>query len=369
MGSFFTNIQVKTTGDVSRFTNKIAESIIAIHADREMVQVDSEENADKTIVVLPGNDWVAVYDEEFEDQDLQKLERLSLALSHQLKTASISVLVHDSDWINLGLSMNGLLEETISNIDGDIDFTKNKPAAWKNVFAGNYDLNNIIQAWQKKQVIVDSFLNEFAGFIGADSSTLSTCFRYLMQEGFPGDSIQLHFVHKDRKEDAPVGPTKLILFAHPGSISAQAGEAASTIWMTMNQGAASLGLDIMMVGSSVEQGSLVPVQVLVNIINEEDGSEDEMLVPFIETVATSGEKMYYVRLEDLPIAEGFDPSLPISPKQALKFSGDSLHRIIKFEIQFEGRMAGNAELVVFFAPLANRQEGSCFAELKVEITR
>src|SRR5262249_15825690 len=106
MGSFLTNIQV-FTGDGGATPEREA-LIAAIHrfaAGTGFPALREGEAPDRTIIVGPAGaaPWIAVYDEATEDQDMRKLEALAGDLSAALGTAAVTVLIHDSDALELRL--------------------------------------------------------------------------------------------------------------------------------------------------------------------------------------------------------------------------------------------------------------------------
>jgi hypothetical protein len=79
MGAFFTNCNVRATD-----TAKCAKALASLISSRAFM-TDSK------------NGWITVYEEGSESQDIDILRRLAKALSAELKTVAIAVLVHDSD--------------------------------------------------------------------------------------------------------------------------------------------------------------------------------------------------------------------------------------------------------------------------------
>jgi len=132
MGAFFTNVQLRTSGlDKSRLIDEAINYINQLNNEAGFVKVDTEDEADKTVIVSPSDDleWISIYDEETEDQSSRKLNKLASGLSKQFKTNVLSILVNDSDLIYVGITVNGTLKDSISNFSKKIDFNKNKPAA------------------------------------------------------------------------------------------------------------------------------------------------------------------------------------------------------------------------------------------------
>lgn len=368
MGAFFTNIQLRTLNlDKTGLTEKVIECITKVQSEAGFVAVANENEADKTVVILPSDDstWLSVYDEEMEDQGSGKPDKLASQLSKQFKTAALGIIVNDSDSVYVGLTINGTLQDTISNFREEIDFGKNKPAVWETILINNYVFDDIRKAWLNTSIFVEDFLTGIAKLSGLDPSKLLTGYEYLNEEG-PNEGIRLHFAHKEKKKHAEHGLTKFGLVYGGGLVEVKSGEKQDIEWLLTNYGASSTGLDIVIAGECIEQGLLIPEAVIVSYFKQQSDPQNEWTVLFTETVATTGEKVFYARLEEMIIPEGFKPTYPMTPKEAKRYAQISYDCGIKCKISFVGAKEGNGEVTVFFSPLVNRQEGTYCAGLSKE---
>lgn len=303
MGAFFTNIQLRTSRfDKSEITGKVIEYITRFNTEAGFTKVDNEEEADKTVIVsLPNDsDWLSIYDEETEDQSSRKLNKLSAGLSRELKTTVLSVLVNDSDSMYIGLNINGILKDSISNLSKEIDFNKNKPNFWTEILVDDFSFDDIKMAWQNKTLFVEEFLTQFAKFTNLDTSKLLTGYEYINEEK-PNEGIKLNFAQKDKNKTADLGLTKFSLFAGAGLIDVKEGKKQSLEWIMTNQGTFSNGLDVVITGECIEQGLLIPENVQTNYVKSQLDKQNEFTSTFVETVATTGEKIFYARIEDIYI--------------------------------------------------------------------
>jgi hypothetical protein len=64
----------------------------------------------------PASGWVTVYDATSDEQDLDELHRLAMALSRGLRTAVFTFLVHDSDVLMYLLFENGQLADEYNSV-------------------------------------------------------------------------------------------------------------------------------------------------------------------------------------------------------------------------------------------------------------
>jgi hypothetical protein len=136
MGAFFTNVQLRTSGiDKSSLTDRITNYLAQLNAEAGYIKVDEETEADKSVIVSLSEDlaWMSIYDEETEDQDIKKLNKLASGLSKEFKTTALSILVNDSDAVYIGVNIDGELKDSIYNRAIELDFDKNMPSIWSEI--------------------------------------------------------------------------------------------------------------------------------------------------------------------------------------------------------------------------------------------
>lgn len=365
MGAFFTNIQLKTSSlDKTEITDKVIEYITKFNTEAGFIKVDSEEEANKTVIVSQSDNskWLSIYDEEMEDQGSRKLNKLSSELSKEFKTTALSVLVNDSDSIYLGINTNGTLKDSLSNLSKEIDFNKNKPSVWTEILVDNFSFDDIQTAWQSKTIFVEDFLTQFAKFTGLDNSKLLTGYNYINEEN-RSEGIKLNFAQKDKKKTAELGLTKFSMLAGAGLVDVKEGEKQNIEWILTNYGTFSKGVDVVIAGECIEKGLLIPEIVQTNYVKPQLDKQNEYKATFVETVATTGEKIFYAKIEDIYIPKGFQPSYPMSAKEGKRYGEISYDCAIKFNISFIGGNDGGGEVAIFFSPIENRQDGSYYCNL------
>lgn len=351
--------------DKEEITDKVIEYITKINAEAGYIKVDNEEDADKSVIVSQpsDSDWLSIYNEEMEGQDLRSLNKLTLELSKEFRTTALSVLVNDSDSMYLGINKNGALKDSLSNISKEIDFNKNKPTVWNEILVENFSFEDIKMAWQSKMVFVEDFLTQFAKLTDLDNSKLLTGYNYINDEN-QNEGIKIYFAQKDKKKTAELGLTKFSMLAGAGLVDVKEGEKKTVQWILTNQGIYSNGLEVVITGECIEQGLLIPENIQTNYFKSQPDKQNEFTETFVETVATTGEIIFYARIEDFYIPEGLRPAYPMSPKEAKRYLKNSYDCAIKFNISFIGGKDGSGDLAVFFSPLINRQEGSYCASLE-----
>ena len=360
MGAFFTNIQLRTSEvDRSNVIDKVLDYVIKLNNEAGFTITHNEDDADKSIIISPSEDltWISIYDEDTEDQNSKKLNKIASSLSKEFKTIALSVLVNDSDKVYVGITNNGTLKDTISNRSKKIDFSKSKPLVWSDILVENYSFEDVKSAWQSKSVFVEDFLTQFAKLINLDSSKLLTGYEYLNNESLTKE-IKLNFVQKDKKKPSELGLTKFSMVARSGLLNAKKGEKKFIEWIITNEGVSSNGLDIIVAGECIENGLIIPELANLSLFVPQADKQNEFTASFIETSSTTGEKLFYARVEDIVIPKGYKPTYPMTPKESKRYGDIRYHRSIRFNISFIAGKEGVGEFTIFFCPLTNRQEGS-----------
>ncbi len=357
MGAFFTNIQLKSlTSDRTIDINEVVELLVKQNIENGYIKVENEDKSDKSIIVQKSDDssWISIYDQELEDQDLGKLNKVSTSLSKQLNTTTLSVLVHDSHLMFVGLNVKGSLKDSLSNLSSEIDFTKNKPTAWTGLLNAKNTFEDIKVAWATRNHFVEDFLFEFATLIQIGAPQLLTSYEYLTEEG-SNEGIKLNFAKKD-KNPQKLGLTKLDYMGGGSRVQMKLGAKCTQEFLLTNHGTSSAGLDIIVSGASIENEILVPLNVKIEYLKVKDSRPNEFTSTFIETIASSGEKTYYARFDDFQIPNGL--LRPKNNKEFEQYTKTAHQSTIKCSIEFIGNKLGDDNLLIFFSPLVNREEGS-----------
>src|SRR5437870_6726536 len=100
MGSFFTNVQVHTSGQPpDQIREVVADAMRTWILSGPWIEASADEaDFDRAVLIsAPGSEpWLSVYDEATENQDTALLFEQARRLSTATGTAAVAVLVHDS---------------------------------------------------------------------------------------------------------------------------------------------------------------------------------------------------------------------------------------------------------------------------------
>ena len=184
MGAFFTNIQIRG-GDPKR----IREVILAELRDAGMHETDGD-TFDRELLIVPGPRWTAVYDLRAENQDATATDWARM-FSAALATDAFSVLVHDSDVLDLALFASGKKRDHYDSNPGFSGQAPSKvtPAAraakWEHLLADGHTRDELAAVFEHRGVFAEGALAPLAAALGIEHGLLATGYNYTTHDGDP----------------------------------------------------------------------------------------------------------------------------------------------------------------------------------------
>jgi hypothetical protein len=129
VGAFFTNVQVHVAA--GRDPRQVAQLVLD-HVGEHLIGegfrlANDGEDSDRELVIIWGPAWVSFYDQYSEDQSGTATE-WARWLSETLDLDALSVLVHDSDVLDLALFAHGKQRD---HYDSNPAFSGKKPSTVK----------------------------------------------------------------------------------------------------------------------------------------------------------------------------------------------------------------------------------------------
>jgi len=377
MGAFFTSVQVHS--------DDLAAVLSALRADaREdgFDELGDAEGADRSVIVLPAEaGWISIYDQASEGQDVTVLEQSAERVSAALRTHCVTILVHDSDVLDLRLFRDGArLDEYDSFPDYFGRARKAKtalagqPAKWRELLVGGTeeDLGN---AFAGKPLFAERGLSAIAKLVGLDPRRARTGYRYLLGDGELGTSApflgptMLRFRRRERPawERAATGPPKLTVQGHPGApLELAIGDELRVGVSTLSAGGASRGLRVVLWGSAID-GELARIERCEVLIGDVRAGARHRMVETHEARDAQGRVLVVAELEDAEI--------PAGPEQAGHAAGADFTAFFEamqartVHVNVVGRVvqAGASELFVGLTPIANTA-GSDAARVALDVS-
>ncbi|MBY9080672.1 hypothetical protein KIH86_14220 [Paenibacillus sp. HN-1] len=166
MSAFISNIQVFIGAKNS--TELLEEVVLAI-SDRiigaEYEETDDADSANRSLIINVSSDrWISVYDQKLDEQDINDLDELSLAISARAGVPAVGSIIHDSDLLIMRLYKSGKTADTmINNLElfnamsaGNRPRKRNgQPSKWSGVCAPGVSATALKAVWEQDTVFAD----------------------------------------------------------------------------------------------------------------------------------------------------------------------------------------------------------------------
>lgn len=377
MGAFFTNVQVR-----SHDRDAVVAAVRA-HATTDATEVvdGSADEPDRTILVLPpdAGGWIAIYDERAESQDVAVLEAMAIAVSRATGAAALTVLVHDSDVLDLRLVERG---ERVDRLDTCPEFSGPVSATKRAAVAGHperwaaltSDVEALREAWKADEVFAERTLARTAEILGIEDGRATTGFRY-SSRGELGElpagtvTLRVRSIERPPWETRSDGPVELVCDGGPtGTIDFAVGDVLRIGITTRSTGGAGRGLGMRAWGSVVDDG-LVEITAFESVRLDPNGGRPT--VTTWEAHATRSVDGHPMRVADAPEVEipagpaalgGYRPGMDVARMMAD-------HARTRVHVNALGRFVspGEGELCVGLVPL-ERLDGDAGMRVALRIS-
>jgi len=375
VGAFFTNVQVRL-GDGP--VEPLLEAVRAAAGDVDEVAADAE--ADRVVLVLPPDDggWVTIYDQRTESQDTGGLEALGRLASEVCGAPAFSVLVHDSDVLDLRLYRGGERVDRYDSFPGyfeggptqsDRDAARGHPERWADALSVDADALAAVFAGERS--FAEQTLREACELLGCDPRRAGLGYRYATQEGLPDGTIALRFRLRERPgwEREAEGPPRFDLHAHHGDrpVPLGVGDALRLGFSARNVGGAGTGLTVSVWGGAIDDG-LVEIETLELLVGDvRSGAKHQAIEP--ERGRSADGPLVFAARPSQPIPAGraasqmgWQPGVDVGAMMRAMNAG-TVH------VNLVGRVVkpGRAALGVGFVPHDNRDDGQVGTECVLDV--
>jgi hypothetical protein len=395
MGSYLTNVQIfASESPVEDVRAAIIAALRSRAADVGLVEdaTLADDHAEQVIMIGPAGPepWIAVYDKLTEDQDPESLSELGSALS-RVSAAARTVLVHDSDILQLGLYQDGA---ELDRYDSHPNYWREDPAEprapatghaarWSSILAPGVGPATLRAGWEQHDLFADDTLRRVAGLFGWHEARCGLGFRRLAEVADDLDEhTRLAFRPSAEVEAArpPIfaeGPPRFKQGGGQVQMSVVAGAGFQAVGVSFRSaGGAGHGLQIVIWGSALEPGLIEP-QAIRLIWKQHGASLHEVRECSLELgEAADGLPLRYASVDDVPIPAGLSEAEPGNPPsseaaagpdfaspaaeiQGLRSTSLTMHRrmdllaatLISIVLSGEARTPGSGQLHVGIMPL------------------
>ncbi len=170
----------------------VVEAINALLPDEGYRACAEGEEPDREIVIAADDEtrWISIYDQASEDQSGLHTE-LAKSLSKTLSAAAVSILVHDSDVLDMTLFENGRTLDEFCNWPGYFEGGRKrhsgKESAWQPVLRSGAKPSTLKKAWQAQAKSIDAGdeLQEILPVLGMNTQLASVGYNYLAEIKLP----------------------------------------------------------------------------------------------------------------------------------------------------------------------------------------
>jgi hypothetical protein len=374
MGATFANIQVHAgEHDPLSLHDKIMDCLRAVLLVDGFLPAAADEAAERTIFVAVAPKWIGIYDELCDEQRQDVLEHLARELSERLAAPTVTILVHDSDVLELGLFGAGtLLDRFNNNPDyfGKVSAKERRsarghPEHWSSVLTPGALPTTLRAVWRKQKLFAEDTLRETADLLGLAEERAQVGFRYLQEGDETLSSAQVSTLRFRRavrpaQENAAEGTPRFEFHGSAARIVAVVGRSAQFHGSVRNRGGPWRGLSVVIFGDALDRGllSVTSVQLVVR-----HGNQQTVLTAPSKDELRGERRRSVAHFPDLAIVAG--PAMPesvvgldtlesvVELAEAWKLQQSAM--LIHANVFCLGGALGTGEVQLAFVPLGGRE--------------
>lgn len=366
MGSFVNNLQVyRGRNEKAGFKEKIIGIIDRTIRREGLIRAEEGEEADKTIAIGPlvEEPWVTILDEACEIGDNKMLEKLACTISLQMKSKVVEVNVYDSDILMLRQFAKG---EIYDSYDSNPEYfgeqlsieAKNAAAGntrrWSSLISEGFSSKQLREVWDKDVVFAEEKLAAAGKILNFNRDNCMLSYGSLGQSNIEG----VTFLRYKRKpissaEKKEFGPPEFHLQSACPQLKYNIGQQKEVTESVRNEGQASVGVAIVVFGSGIERGHVIPVSARL----WKRQSDIEAASDFKEVIDQSGKKVYAAYFETFPIPEGFDTTIERSVENFFLIMQKQDEASFNASIQYTAKRVSDEDIYIAYMPLTNPDKG------------
>jgi hypothetical protein len=332
MGNYFAHMFIRQNQQST--VDAIKHTLLEHFATRNVIPCDADKADFSVMLDMSDPTWIAVYSEGWGHEDLLAV---SPQVSERCGTDVLSCACFDSDYMFLHLYNAESATDAFINIGSSYEIKpprRSGLAAWKSHVK---DFNAFKQAAKQSYVCAEDFLL-------CMKEQLSLPYQICFDKG---SAIALYFsVPQDQKPQ----PTRLRTYT-VSSLPCKPEE--PEFWSVRNVGGASCGLDVLFIGSYLENDEITFDDVSLCYENARGERIDQPLT-FEKTMLTTGVPALVANVADFQI-----PAAPSSKLPPRVLSEKEFARSFGIRFTPNGNVRKFLDITVAFLPHANPAQGQC----------
>ncbi len=323
MGEFITNVQIAAGGRPrAEVRDAVLASVRRFVESQGFVEAAAGEAPDRSVAIGPAGDepWIAVYDEATEDQDTRKLDALATAITRDLGTSAVSILVHDSDELQMTLFAGGEVVDRRSGKPRKAARKKGDPAVvkgWTDLLRPGAEAASLLAALDGGAIELGDPLTRVADALGLDNARCSVGYRYLTElEPVGLTRLGFKLLRRPAHETKAEGGPALVPSAWQPAVTLSVGEPLRLITSVKNTGGASRGLVIAVWGDALTRGLLAVTDAQVSVGR---GDRRRTVEVKLAPAASAEESLFIAKLPDFELPPGLLDQMAVVHAEAGQF--------------------------------------------------
>lgn len=381
MGTFLTNIQsISNTLAIDQVRQLVIETIRERMHSLWHVEVTEEKNSDRTIFIGPStsSDWISIYDQGTEQQEITELEAIASILSEAVNGMSVAILVHDSDLLELRLFRHGNPMKMFCNWP-DYFADQNNLAqsraedgaghtkAWRDLLLNSSTEQDLRAAWESSSTFEEAskILERMAPLVGWNSEWATVGFDSIT-ERLSLTCKKLYF----QKKKSQISYSKPPLLAYEGGVDelkAYVGAPLTLSVVAHNTGRASQGITIVVWGPAFDEGIVDPTTVTLTIGPQEANMVFETSLDL--TPSETGQ-LRLARLTEVMLPQGLaSPAAAFKARSGNYKQGINAWLATRVEVSMKtfALREGTADLHIGLVPIGNPEAGQTSWTIELQI--
>ena len=303
MGSTFSNISIRKNSFLTK--EMVAESLSTILIDRGFIR-STEESADISFAVfsLPSSQWFTICENEMLFDDFNEQLDIANILAKKLNSDTLRISCFDSDYIYLNLlNPQKKLDAwaSVGNSTGLGIRRRTGVSAWKAIFS---DVSKFKQAIKKHYIFAEEVLKEISAELELPHAQSFSEFDYLA-DSLPSCDITYLYFSMPASHSSTEPPT-LEHYTY-GLMPCNSG--CPTVVSCINKGGAGKGVEIFILGKSIEHYDITFTEVTLAHWNR-SRQQDHTPVVLEKKRMSDGSMGYYGEVRNFRIPEKVSSALP-----------------------------------------------------------
>lgn len=378
MGTFISNIHIFSSSDdkADQYVSFVKGFSSVIEDEYELTQEAESSDREVRFLSTKNSPWLTILDSELQGYDLEHQFNFARQISKKLLSVVMSVFVHDSDILVIGLFRSGRRIDTILQDNGLLNESENlfesigKPTdfrsrVWDSLL--DTEVSPIsLRSLKCDSPFVEDFLEEISKAIRLPvSNALSSCFEEPEDFDSMVDIYRVYYKSKTPPlyQRVTEGVPHFACVTHIDERKMQIGEELQTSFTVVNKGGESKGLIVLVWGDAVDN-KLVEISELrvVKTQNYLSGKRNEILDHLHISLAyeeIEGQDYLVAKLPDFIIPPGIGDLQDTNKlgQIAIKYFFDAMAREIYVNPIGKTLRPGKGTLNLTILPQENSENG------------